>query len=183
MQVLIQQSQLMSIEMLNLLNNNDTSGMSNFDLEEIGKKCLVNFKGVYPSDSFPKIKKNEIYFSVIFNLSPHNKPGTHFVAFVKKQNKFYYFDSFGEPCLVDSLKKSISSFTNEIIYSSKKLQQERSIFCSFFCLAFILHMQKNDSTTLTSFLNIFPCKINKNDIFIKNFVKNEISNFVCTRLK
>lgn len=180
MLVLIQQLLLMSIEMLDLLNNSDP-GMSNFDLEEIGKKSLFNFKGVYPSDSFPKVNKNSKYFSVIFNLSPHDKPGSHFVALVKKNNIFYYFDSFGEPCTTSYLKKSIAKYTTQILYNSKKLQQERSIFCSFFCLAFILHMQKNESTTLTSFLSIFPCKINKNDIFIKKYVKSEISNFICKK--
>lgn len=171
----------MQTEMLSLLNNADISGMSNQELEDIGKKCLINFKGVYPSDSFPKINKTHQYFSVIFNLSHHDKPGSHFVAVVKKENVFYYFDSFGESCKVQSLKNSLAKYTTEIEYSTKQLQQEKSLFCSFFCLAFILHLQKNKVSNLTSFLNLFPHTITKNDNFVKQFVRAEISNIICLK--
>lgn len=167
--------------MLSLLNKSDESGLSNFELEQIGKKCLVNFKGVYPSDSFPQIQKNEEYFSIIFNLSPHNEPGTHFIAVVRKKNILYYFDSFGEPCNEKNLKKNLAKQTSSITYNSKKLQQDKSLFCSFFCLAFILHIQKNNSTSMLSFLNNFPCKISQNDLFIKKYVKKEISNIICRK--
>lgn len=165
--------------MSNLLNK-DLNGMSNYDLEQLGKKCLLNFKGVYPSDSFPIIKKkDDLFFSVIFNLSPHNEEGSHFIAVVKKQNHFYYFDSFGDPCNVKSLKKSLSNITSKIIYSAKKIQNSKSIFCSLFCLAFILHVQKNVSNNIISFLKMFDNDLKMNDRRVKNIVINEISNIVC----
>lgn len=169
----------MLIEMSNL-SNKDILGMSNFDLEQLGKKCLLNFKGVYPSDSFPIIKKkDELFFSVIFNLSPHNEDGSHFIAVVKKQNNFYYFDSFGDPCNVISLKNNLSNITSKIIYSAKQIQDSKSIYCSLFCLAFILHVQKNVSNNIISFLKLFDNELKMNDRIVKNIVIKEILNIVC----
>lgn len=167
--------------MLNLLSKPIT-GLSNYELEEIGKKCLINFKGVYPSDSFPTLKyKDSKYFSVIFNLSHHDEEGTHFIAVVKKNTHTYYFDSFGVPCTVPKLKESLKKITNQLIYSTKKLQRNKSFFCGLFCLAFILHMQKNVKTDMISFLKLFPCSIITNDAFIKNLIKKEITLIVCNK--
>lgn len=167
--------------MLNLLNESNT-GLSNYELEEIGKKCLINFKGVYPSDSFPIIQHNDIkFFSIIFNLSHHDKEGTHFIAVVKKKTRTYYFDSFGVPCSVPKLKASLQKITNHLIYSNKKLQQNKSVFCGLFCLAFILHMQKNIKTDMISFLKLFPCSITNNDHFIKNLIKKELNKIICKK--
>ena len=165
--------------MLNL-SNKDINGMSNFDLEQLGKKCLINFKGVYPSDSFPILKKKDtLFFSVIFNLSPHDEEGSHFIAVVKKGHHLYYFDSFGDPCNVKTLKNSLSNITSEIIYSAKQIQQTKSIYCSLFCLAFILHVQKNVSNNIISFFKLFDNDLKMNDRIVKNIVIKEISNIVC----
>jgi hypothetical protein len=65
------------------------SGLTNGQLETLGKKMFKNnFSGVYPSDSTPHISKNNHNFSLIFNLSKHNKPGTHYVAVIKKKKKY-----------------------------------------------------------------------------------------------
>lgn len=186
MQVTMQPLLSMLTEMSNLLNkNNNESGMSNKDLEVIGRKCLKKFKGVYPSDSFPSVKQNAQFFSIIFNLSHHDKPGTHFIAVVKKQKEIFYFDSFGLPCTVKSLKKSLSQISKEIIISSKKLQSFNSIFCSFFCLAFILHLQKDNMNNMTSFLKIFSKSpnIQANDLIVKRYVKKEITKLICKNKK
>lgn len=175
MQALTVQSLLMLIEMLNLLNN--ISGMTNRDVEKIGKKCLKNFKGVFPSDSKPNIKRNIKTFSVIFNLSPHNEEGSHFVAVQKNNNSIYYFDSFGQPCKNKKIKKFLATFSTIIIYNNLTIQAPKSIFCSFFCLGFLLAWQKGLS--FKQFLIKFKKNLQKNDKIIENFVLKTIRQQTC----
>lgn len=174
MPVITQQSPSIMNAMLSLLNN-PISGMPNRDLENIAKKCVKNFKGVYPSDSFPQLRKNDFnQTSIIFNLSPHNEEGSHFVAVFIKHKKCYYFDSFGKPCKNKLIKKFLNKFFNEIFYSSLTLQHEKSILCSFFCLSFLLHMQ-NPKNRYDVFLKIFSACQQKNDKIVLKLVQKQIS--------
>lgn len=67
---------------------------NNFQLLKIGKKLFGNrFKGVYASDRIPVLKKGE--FSIV-NLDDSNKPGSHWIAIARENNKMsYIYDSFG----------------------------------------------------------------------------------------
>lgn len=161
--------------MLNLLNN---TGLTNYELEQIGKQCLINFKGVYPSDSFPRIKDDEQYFSVIFNLSPHNEIGSHFIAIVHRASKTYYFDSFGKECKNKKILNFMTKFSDTIFFNNQKLQHETSVFCGLYCLAFILYMQKPKTNPL-NFLKMFSRYLPYNDTFVKNYIVHAINMIVC----
>lgn len=180
MLVLILLSLLMLIEMLNLLNNllHSNKGLTNGELENIAKKCLLNFLGVYPSDALPELK-NSNFLSVIFNLSPHNEEGTHFIAIVKTKLRVYVFDSLGKRKHYSRMiNKFIDRIGNPVIYCTKKIQPTSSIFCSLYCLSFILHMQKKNCYPI-QFYNMFPKCLQKNDIVIQNHIIKEIKKFVC----
>ena len=82
-------------------------GLSNNYVEKTGFKLLQTFLGCYPSDLQPKSKKST--FSVIFNLSKHNEPGTHFVAIYSTKDKIIYFDSLGAPCTNKLIKKLLEA--------------------------------------------------------------------------
>lgn len=174
----------MSTEMLNLLNklinNNISSGLTNGDLEKIGKKCLYNFAGVYPSDVMPSFNRiQKTFFSVIFNLSPHNESGSHFIAIIKTRYRIYFFDSLGKRNKYrSSISNFISYFNKPIIYCVKKIQPVNSISCSLYCLAFILHMQKANHYPNT-FYNMFPCSNKKNDFVIHDYIIKEINKMIC----
>jgi hypothetical protein len=163
------------------MNQNMSKGLTNGELEKIGKKCLLNFIGVYPADVIPPIKGKEKnnFLSVIFNLSPHYETGSHFIAIVKTKQKIYFFDSLGTKYNYSkSIIKFMNLFHKPIIYCIKKIQTSTSIFCSFFCLAFILHMQKQNHYP-QQFYKLFPICSKKNDNIVQNFVIKEIKKIVC----
>jgi hypothetical protein len=112
------------------------SGITNGDLEKLCKKFLNNnFLGVFPSDLTPKSNKSKQ--SVIFNLSAHDEPGTHFIAIYKMGNKLIYFDSFGNKCTNSNVKKFISKFKNTIEHNKTKIQDDKSSLCGYYCFYFL----------------------------------------------
>jgi len=70
--------------------------LSNFEIEDaVNKIGLKNFRGVFLRDTLPKKpKQNEC---AIMNLDDTSGNGTHWVAWFKRGNDKFYFDSFGFP--------------------------------------------------------------------------------------
>lgn len=147
------------------------NGLTNSELEKFCKKLLgKTFLGVFPCDSYPKnITKYKSNISFIFNLSPHYQSGSHFIAVLKKKNKFIYFDSFGKPCKNKLILNFLHNFTTEMTYSNKQIQSKKSLFCGLFCLAFLKICHKN-SKTLSYFLNKFSFPLYKNDKLCLNVI-------------
>lgn len=118
------------------------SGLTNKQLEKLAKKLLgKQFLGVYPADSRPRIK-NILNNSLIFNLSKHNEPGTHYVSVLFKQNNIFFFDSFGKKLTNKIILTFLKSFKLPIFYHNRKIQSVDSNFCSFFSLSFLYALQK-----------------------------------------
>jgi len=68
--------------------------LSNFKIEDAVKKIgLKNFCGVFLRDTLPKKPKRNEY--AIMNLDDTSGDGTHCVAWFKRDDKKWYFDSFG----------------------------------------------------------------------------------------
>lgn len=84
-------------------------------------------------DNLPE-RVNSIECSVV-NLDSIKNEGTHWVAYVKINNKCWYFDSFGD------LKPPIELVnylgTNEIFYNYNKYQDFNSINCGHLCIQFL----------------------------------------------
>jgi hypothetical protein len=115
------------------------NGISNTDLENLGKKLIGNdFIGVFPSDFIPDIY-NKKTFCIIFNLAPHYSKGTHFVAIISNRHQTSYFDSFGKTCQNKNIKKFIKTISKNkyTYYNKQQIQDKTSIFCSLFCLYFL----------------------------------------------
>ena len=117
------------------------------------------------------IKKGKTKIGVIFNIDPHNKEGSHWVAvFVNiRKREVYYFDSYGE-----RTSKFINRFVNNKIIAqgetlgmdfkyikNKKRHQYRSSECGMYCLYFIIQML----TTDISFEKFIEHKIEDKKVF------------------
>ena len=112
------------------------NGITNGDLEKLCKKFLNNnFLGVFPSDLTPKSNKSKQ--SIIFNLSAHDEPGSHFIAIYKTPNKLIYFDSFGNKCTNSHIKKFISKFNITIEHNKEHIQDDTSSLCGYYCFYFL----------------------------------------------
>ena len=97
------------------------------------------------------IKKGKTNIGIIFNLDPHYKEGSHWVAlFIKvRKNSIYYFDSYGEPIpnrimrFVKNVQKQSIQLPEKIQYSfyqNKKRHQYSNSECGMYCLYFIKTM-------------------------------------------
>jgi len=104
-------------------------------------ECLQkHYGGILPSDKLPeKLVKghmeNNIYY--VINLDPSDKPGSHWVAcFVNKRGPNSYFDSYGYPPTIDSIKDFVGENFN---YNTKQVQHPLSTACGQWCIFWILH--------------------------------------------
>lgn len=91
-------------------------------------------------DNLPsKIKRNECG---IVNLDKSSGKGTHWTAFVKKNNNIFYFDSYGNlrppPILINYFLSDGS--LNKIQYNHDKFQKDGSIDCGHLSLNFLYNM-------------------------------------------
>jgi len=97
-------------------------------IDSVKKLRIPSFRGVFVRDKLPnKPNKNECG---ILNLDDSRGNGTHWTAWFRRNNKNYYFDSYGiQPPL--ELQRYL---TGTIFYSTEKIQPKGEVFCGHLCL-------------------------------------------------
>ena len=125
--------------------------------------------GVFPVDRLPLITRRPV--SVIINLDPSYKEGSHWVAVNFDKNGYaFYFDSFGR-----KPEGHILTFIERFAprgydYSKEKLQDNYSTSCGYFAILFVL--LSNDRNR---FFSLFQkCKTEKNEQKLLKIIKNFI---------
>ncbi len=95
------------------------------------------------------LKRGKTNIGVIFNLDPHYKDGSHWVAvYIKARKKgIYYFDSYGEriPPRIMKFVKMVQTQSKKLgtpykFYQNKLRHQYSNSECGMYCLYFIKHM-------------------------------------------
>ena len=112
-------------------------------------KCLMNEICEFRIKS--AIANNKDMLGVIYNLDPHYKSGSHWVAtFVDlKKNRCLYFDSYGlKPpkqilTFMSWVSKQDPSKPMPLMYSSRRIQFKNTE-CGVYCLYFIIRMIHGD---------------------------------------
>jgi hypothetical protein len=108
--------------------------------------CKFNLKN--------EIRRKKTKIGIVFNLDPHYKSGSHWVAlFINTNNKcIYYFDSYGDktPKGIKKLVKTIKNQSSNIgleykFKENKKRHQYSNSECGMFCLHFIRSMILHDN--------------------------------------
>ena len=129
----------------------------NFDekVKEYNGECVEKDLCTFSLENTIHSKKNKI--GIIFNLSRHDRVGSHWVSlFIDVQNKFiFYFDSNGEP-----IPKEIEIFKDRIVKEGKTLNppihfnyfdnynkehQKGNTECGMYSLFFIITMLTNST--------------------------------------
>lgn len=100
---------------------------------------IKNFRNVFMRDDLPS--KPHRHECAIVNLDSINGPGTHWVAYCKKRDSVYYYDSFGDLPPPTELINYLGS-KSTIYYNYLKYQNYNSFICGQLCLTFLHHFNK-----------------------------------------
>ena len=132
--------------------------MSNIKIDEILKHDK-NYIGTYSKDNVPILKNNQ---STIINLQDLNQVGSHWTCYRKRNDKIFYFDSYGVAYIPDIIKNQYPK--HKFICNIYRIQSLDSNQCGRFCILFVKSNIKNEND-----YNIFLLQFEKN-----NFLKNDI---------
>lgn len=126
------------------------------------------FKGVFPCDSLPTNFSLPAVF--VINLSPHNEPGTHWIAlYISRNGDAFYFDSFGMKPSNFHIIAFLKMHTKTVDFNRKQLQHLSSNKCGQFCCVFIVSVLKNCS--INSLISRFGLNLFVNDFIVENMYK------------
>ena len=142
-------------------------------LKKLCNKNNIMIDDIVMKDNLIDIPKRK-YMSVIINLQSENDGGngTHWVALLKKNSKYFYFDSYGvvPPEEIINYRKK----NEKIGYSNYIVQDLDSEACGYFCVAFLHYMQNvkgNDYENYNDFINIFNDNTRTNDKQLMKYIK------------
>lgn len=99
------------------------------------------FLGVFAFDRVPhSLKKGDV--KMVINMDTADKPGSHWVAIWRRNNKGFYYDSFGRPPpkdIIDWLTKNTSAW--EYNYVPMQSPKDKSA-CGYLCISFLTNKFK-----------------------------------------
>ena len=122
---------LINMKILNFKDFMRKYKLKNDTMNESQLQKIYNYK-IYPRDS--KIYSDKGFI----NIDNGSQGGTHWTCFYIKDNKSYYFDSFGgtpDKFLLNQLPKPI-------IYHNYKIQDINSQLCGSYCLYFFYLIER-----------------------------------------
>ncbi len=128
-----------------------------------GHAAPPTFLGVFTSDTLNTIPVREKFQNVTFiaNMSPSNTTGTHFIACHVQNNVCWYFDPMGMPSStspdIDFFLRNRYTYIIELLKEENKIQASSSVFCGFFCLAFLC--SRMFTNTLEQYHFLFEFKL------------------------
>ena len=110
---------------------------TNAQLNELARRMRVPyFRDVFMRNALPTsgARRNE---SGIVNLDDATGPGTHWVAYAKRNNRVVYFDSFGNLRPPKELVRYFGNGATTIEYNRTSCQTYDQNFCGQMCLRFL----------------------------------------------
>ena len=105
------------------------------------------FNGVFSRNNLPRIKDG----AYVINLDDKNSKGTHWVSLFINKNTAVYFDSFEIEYIPQEVLNKIKD--KSITHNIFRIQDNESIMCGFYCIAFIEYMLARK--TLFDYTNLF----------------------------
>ena len=110
---------------------------TNVQLQQLAKHMHIPyFKGIFMRTTLPTggVRRNE---SAIVNLDNAEGPGTHWVAYAKRDNRVIYFDSFGNLRPPRELVRYLDNNVTQIEYNHTPYQRYDQSNCGQLCLQFL----------------------------------------------
>ena len=123
-----------------------------FDKHKLYGECV--WEELCKFNLMETIKRGKTKIGIIFNIDPHYKEGSHWVAmFIDiKKGKIYYFDSYGEKIekeikkLVKRIQDQSMKLGDRFEYEYNKIRhQYTESECGMYCLYFIVKLLEGQS--------------------------------------
>ena len=109
----------------------------------------------------------------VINLDDKNSKVTHWVSLFIDKNLAVYFDSFGIEYIPQEVLNKIRD--KSITHNVFRIQDNESITCGFYCVAFIEYMLAEK--TLSDYTNLFsPNDYKKNSKIIHKYFKDKYAS-------
>jgi len=145
---------------------NKENSLSDKQIIEILHKNGKNINGILSKDLLPHQLKNGWYIINLQSSSDGN--GTHWTCFKYYDDKpLFYMDSMGFEPPVEVEKHT----KNNILFSSKQIQDYDSTACGYFCIGLILSDNgSNIMNNFTNYINRFSSNTIFNDEILKNLL-------------
>ena len=125
------------------MNRIPETPLSNVDIKNYVKILNVrNFRGCFMRDELKNLKPCKTECGVL-NLNLSNEPGSHWVCWFKRNNKKYYFNSFGLP----PPKELIDYLGSPILHSTFQLQGLKDQNCGKWCLIVLKNLDEGADYT------------------------------------
>jgi hypothetical protein len=144
-----------------------------FDKIELVKKQFLKVTSI---DEIPRTIKLKHF--LICNLSPSDKPGSHWVAIVRSEkDTLEIFNSLGTKSL--TLYNEYFNFRTKfnIEYNEEQFQSNESSSCGYFCIYFMVHRILNFDMSLEHLLeHIFKSDFSINETLVTNFCNKLLQN-------
>jgi uncharacterized protein YutD len=131
---------------------------------------ISGFDGCFPANCIPDQLAKRTNFSIVCNLSRVGYEGTHFVTIIGCADYIIYIDSVGIPCISEDIRTFLKKTNREILYNKKQIQHLDSIYCSMYCIFFILHF--NLSHIIKCNVKFSDAKLLNNDVLVMKYVKH-----------
>lgn len=100
---------------------------------------INHFRGVFMRDRLPT--NPHVNECAVVNLDSIDGVGTHWVAYCKKKDDVYYFDSFGNLAPPLELLEYFGS-DSSIHFNSDQFQSYNTFVCGQLCLKFLDNINK-----------------------------------------
>jgi len=149
--------------------------LTNFDLEKIAKNYDVKLIGIYSKNELDNLQiENGNY---IINLD--DDIGSHWTALNINKNKGIYFDSFGSvpPQNVISFVKQKPNI--KFGYNNFLIQDLESEKCGFYCIAFLLFLNRSKNKDIykatNDFIQLFKDNTLENDEILKKYLLKNLN--------
>ena len=131
------------------MNKISDRALSNVEIEKYARILKIrNFRGCYMRDELKELKYWESECGIL-NLNLSHETGSHWTCWFKKNEKKYYFNSFGLP----PPKELINYLGSPVLYSTFQLQDLNEQNCGKWCL-FILKKLNDGSDYISLILSL-----------------------------
>ena len=122
---------LINMKVLNFKDFMKKNKLKNDTMNESELQRVYNY-AIYPRDYKMYSDKGFV------NIDNGSQGGTHWTCFIVKDNKSYYFDSFGD----QPDKFLLNQLPKPIIYHNYKIQDINSKLCGSYCLYFFYLIER-----------------------------------------